>query len=426
MASDLSANVPNILYGEGDRITLLKRLLKELGQPDQAFKIIHIAGTNGKGSTSTMISALLKLHYDRIGLFTSPHLYTERESIVVNHEMIASTTFYSCLEQVYQAALTMGLQPEEDLSQFETTFLVAMVYFANRVCDYVVIECGLGGALDATNAIGDSEYAIVTKIGLDHLNLLGDNLEAIAHTKAGIIRPQRTVVLAPFQREGVETIIRNKTESQASTFIRVEEDFIMKDESGTYYINDPAYKDFSIQLGLKGTYQQENLATVMAWYLTWLKQNNRTFQITNINKALENLSLPGRFEWIQNDPAIILDAAHNVDAIEEFITSLKEEFGQQKVTLICGFLKDKDVPRIVERLVTLNADFILTQVDHPDRYMPIEQLQALFEAYAVPFQTHVEPREALEQSLKDQQTPLLIVGSFYLIKVVRSDLLGKA
>lgn len=425
MTSDLSANVPNILYGEGDRISILQRLLEHLGQPDQTFKIIHIAGTNGKGSTSTMISSLLSLHYDRVGLFTSPHLYTEKESIVVNQKMIESTDFQSCLEQVYQTALNIGLQPEEDLSQFETTFLVAMVYFAELGCDYVVIECGLGGALDATNAICDSEYSIVTKIGLDHLNLLGNTIEEIAQTKAGIIRPYQWVVLAPFQKEGVEAIIREQTASQASTFIRVEEDFIIRNKSGSYVINDPDYKDFPIQLGLKGTYQQENLATVMAWYLTWLKQNNLTFQITKINKILGELSLPGRFEWVQKDPPIILDAAHNVDAIEQFITSLKEAFGQQKVTILCGFLRDKEVPKLVERLVALNAEFVLTQVDHPDRYMSIEHLQALFETYTVPIQIFVDPHEALNQCLNDQQNPLLIVGSFYLIKSIRSDLLGR-
>lgn len=160
MTSDFSNKTPAMLYGQGDRLALLRCLLNRLGNPDQAYRIIHIAGTNGKGSTANMIACILAEYDLRVGLFTSPHLFSECESIQVNQKMIDKTAFNRLLDQVYQAAIIEGLNPEVDLSQFELSFLVATLYYAHLACDWVVFECGMGGALDATNAITSSDSTL--------------------------------------------------------------------------------------------------------------------------------------------------------------------------------------------------------------------------------------------------------------------------
>lgn len=421
MHSDLAENTPSILYGEGDRIKLLQKMLEALGDPDQAFKIVHLAGTNGKGSTSTMMAAVLKAHNLRTGLFTSPHLFTERESIQVNGTLISPKEFKASLYQVHQAALLLGLKPEEDLSQFETTFLIAMVYFADLACDYVVLECGLGGLLDATNAITFSDYAIFTKIGLDHIDLLGDNLAEIVETKAGILRPNQKAVVGPFQKEGVEEQLETLAKAKGADLIKADLSLVESASPQVYQIHLPNQPVFEVKLGLKGSFQKENLTTVMTWYADWLQDQKEVPAVERVQQALKDVSLAGRFEKVQSDPLVILDAAHNVDAMQQFVHSVKELYPQQQVTVICGFLKDKDVLEIVDELKQLPADFLLTQPDHPERALEIDKLAEIFKDQEIAVQAFEKPQEALVYAQKELKAPIFVVGSFYLIKTVRSE-----
>lgn len=421
MHSDLSPQTPAILYGEGDRIQLLRKMLKTLGQPDQKFKIIHLAGTNGKGSTSTIIAAILAAQNLRTGLFTSPHLFTERESVQVDGIMIEAEAFQSSLSQVHQAAISINLKPEEDLSQFETTFLLAMLYFAEQACDYVVLETGLGGLLDATNAITRSDYAIFTKIGLDHLDFLGDNLATIVETKAGIMRSDQTVVVGPFQKEGVENQLQTLAHESGADLISADLSLVKALEAGAYEVSLAQQPAFEVTLGLKGAFQGENLTTAMTWLNHWLQAEQRSLDVAQLQAALESLSLPGRFETVPAQPPVILDGAHNVDAIQEFVKSVEELYTHQKVTVICAFLKDKDVTDMVEKLSQLKADFILTQADHPERYLAVEELATIFTAQGIQAPSFEEPLQALKYAQETLSQPIFIVGSFYLIKAIRKE-----
>lgn len=424
MESDLSVNTPSILYGEGDRLALLKQMLEALGHPDKAYKIIHIAGTNGKGSTASMIAAILDGHDLRTGLFTSPHLYTERESIQVAQEMITADEFQDTLTQVHSVASQLGLNPVQDLSLFETTFLIAMVYFAEQRCDYVVLETGLGGLLDATNAIQASEYAIFTKIGLDHIDLLGDTFDAIVETKAGIIRPNQTVIVAPNQKVNVNSKLTDVARELHSEILLAQTDRVSLSSDQidqSYQINIDSYPSFDAQLGLKGAFQLENLQTVVTWYNHWLNKYSITFNPEIMQSTLTALTLPGRFERVHHDPTIILDVAHNVDAMEQFIVSLKNLYPQEKVTIVCGFLKDKDVSEIVSMLSKLDAHFIFTQPDHPERYLPANELKDIFLNSGVHGKSFADPSEALHFARDNESEAIFVVGSFYLIKSIRTE-----
>lgn len=422
MTSDFSNKTPAMLYGQGDRLALLRCLLNRLGNPDQAYRIIHIAGTNGKGSTANMIACILAEYDLRVGLFTSPHLFSECESIQVNQKMIDKTAFNRLLDQVYQAAIIEGLNPEVDLSQFELSFLVATLYYAHLACDWVVFECGMGGALDATNAITSSDYAVFTKIGLDHLNILGHNLSEITRTKSGIMRPNQTVIVAPNQKQEAIDILREKSEQLACHWVYSPKPLAEIQPDRRYLVRLADDCTLQVSLGLQGDYQVENLTTACLWYQAWLQEEGLLVDEKRVNHALRNLSLPGRYETVSQSPLIILDACHNMDAMEATIDTLKQEFKDQKIYIICGFLKDKDVNSMVKLLKGLKADFILTQPDFPGRTLEVEDLAVIFDKENVSTLQFKNPLEAVNYALNAKLQPLIILGSFHLIKCVRMEL----
>lgn len=408
-----------MLYGQGDRLAYLKAILKELGHPDQSYQIVHIAGTNGKGSTANMVAHLMASQALKVGLFTSPHLYSERESIRINGEMINQIDFDLILEEVSQAARSLGINPEKDLSQFELTFLIACTYFAHLACDWVVLECGLGGALDATNAISHSHYALFTKIGLDHLNILGHSLTEIVETKSGIIRPHQTIVLAPNQRQETVEIIQTKAKDFNNQLIYHTQPIVEEEQPGVFKLVEDPLTGHSIQLGLSGGYQAENLTTSLLFYFAWLKNEQLPLNVDAMNTALAAVHLPGRYEKVSDDPIVILDACHNMDAIEATIASLKHDFPNQHLTIICGFLKDKDVHHMVRALTDLSADFMLTQPDFPGRTLPVKRLAEIFAEAGVHAPTFADPKDAVIDAQTQKANPLIILGSFHLIKSLR-------
>lgn len=417
--SDLSEQIPAMLYGQGDRLAPLRQVIQALGNPDQKIKIVHLAGTNGKGSTSTLIAQLLRSHGMRVGLFTSPHLYSERESVQVNGQLIDATTFQALLDKISQVEAALNLPEEQRLSQFELTFVVALCYFAQEACDWVVLECGLGGELDATNAIGRSEYSIFTKIGIDHVNLLGDTIEEIAQTKAGIMRPNQTVIIAPNQQPNVVEVLIERAKTFDNSWIYLDKPVAKLQEGITYQVALPSVEPFMMQLGLRGNFQTENLTTAMLFYQAWLKAQGLALDSAHLKTVLKDISLPGRYERVSSEPTIILDACHNLDAVAATVETLQREFKGQRLHVICGFLKDKDVTSMVHLLHQLDADFILTQPDFPERTLPVDELAKIFKTEGIEAPTYTDPREAVTYALDHQFDPIIILGSFHLIKCVR-------
>ncbi|MEJ1320855.1 Mur ligase family protein [Latilactobacillus sakei] len=213
---EMVTQLPGMLYGEDERVTLLRQILKAMGHPDHAFSIIHVCGTNGKGSTSAMIAAILQASGYSVGLFTSPHIMAVEESIQINRQLISKAQFARLLTTVQTVLKKLGFDPTTDLSYFETLVLVALVYFKQQQVDYVLWECGLGGALDATNAVDRVAYTLFTKISLDHMALLGDTIEAIATTKSKIIRPQTPVIVAPEQTKTTLHVLQAEVRRQSA------------------------------------------------------------------------------------------------------------------------------------------------------------------------------------------------------------------
>lgn len=424
--AEFRAQHAEILYGQGDRLAPLRAALETLGHPDQAMTIIHIAGTNGKGSTAHMLSHLLQGHGFKLGLFTSPHLYTERESIQINGRMIDKAAFSSLLERV-------NSQVADNFSQFELVFLIAMTYFAEQDCDYVVLECGLGGELDATNAIAHSDYAVFTKIARDHTAMLGNTLSEIAKTKSGIMRPHQKVVVGPEQDSEVVDQLKGQQEDQADSqwFYQDHSQVTWQAHSENYCLRLLDGQEVTVDLALRGSFQCENLSTAMLCYQVWLEDHDLVFDSNLVDQALSGWQLPGRFECLSEDPPIVLDAAHNPAAIAELRVTLQARFPNQRLTIVCAFLKDKAVNDLVACLSHLEADFIVTEADFPSRRLPATDLAEVFSDYGINVAIQVNAHQAFEQAKQHSQAsnpkqPVIVLGSFHLIKTIGASYYGQA
>ena len=335
-------------------------LCEQSGNPHHQFKTIHVGGTNGKGSTSHMLAAIFQKAGYKTGLYTSPHLKDFRERIRINGEMI-NEEFVTDFVATQQATIE-SLNP----SFFEVTVAMAFSYFAKERVDIAIIEVGLGGRLDSTNVI-TPELSVITNISLDHTNLLGDNLKAIAGEKAGIIKPSIPVVIGERHPETDEVFIQKARET-ASQLVFAEDDLHLSDPKKDHqYLmttvkkgNEVIFPD--LQLDLTGTYQLKNLKTVITAVLK-LKALGYAISDEAVYAALKNVKditgLQGRWQILSEAPLTICDTGHNIAGINEVVKNI-ENTPYNKLHIIFGVLKDKDVNGVLA-LLPPKATYYFTQ-----------------------------------------------------------------
>ncbi|WP_283678168.1 Mur ligase family protein [Lentilactobacillus sp. Marseille-Q4993] len=414
------------LYNQGDRIGLLKKVLSELGNQDRQFKIIHVCGTNGKGSTATMIAKILAELGDKVGLFMSPVVGPRNSDICINFESISNREVRNIEHRVNNLpALKSG---DKRLSPFEMRVIVAILYFASGGVDFAVLECGLGGELDATNAVFTTMYSIFTPISLDHLGILGDTLAEIATAKAKIIRPSNTTIVAPSEPGVVQSIIRKEALDKGSTLIMA--DSIAVTKNGNKVSATFGDTNYEFKFGLSGNYQQTNLRTVLAWFMNFIDRHSISQgPQTLLSKALGDLMIPGRFEEINNTPKIIVDGAHNPDGISSFKETVSNEFITHELIIVVGFLKDKNYVKSMAELATLNNPrFVITQPINDNRALAVGTLAETATNLGMKIAgKESNPRHAIDKaiSLAEANTTIFCVGSFYLINPIRDYILNK-
>ncbi|GIF51141.1 dihydrofolate synthase/folylpolyglutamate synthase [Asanoa ferruginea] len=361
-------------------LSKIEELLDLLGSPQRAYPSIHLTGTNGKTSTARMIDSLLRAFGIHTGRYTSPHLETVRERISLDGEPIDEDRFVSVYREVEPLAALVDQQHNEPLTYFDMTTALAYATFADAPVDVAVVEVGLGGADDSTNVI-QAGVCVITPIGLDHTEWLGDTLEEIAWAKAGIIHKGATVITAAQPEEAARPLLERCVEVGATIareggeFGVLRRTLAVGGQVLTLQGLGGEYDD--IFLPLHGAHQAQNAAVALAAVEAFLGAGaDRQLPVETVREGFSGASSPGRLERVRNAPTILLDGAHNPHGMAATVTALQEEFAFSKLVVIAAVLADKDVIGMLDLLEPI-ADAIVVTRNQSPRAMPIEELADL-------------------------------------------------
>jgi dihydrofolate synthase / folylpolyglutamate synthase len=395
-------------------------LCERLGNPQNKFKSIHVAGTNGKGSVSHMVAAIFQTSGYKTGLYTSPHLYDFRERIKVNGNMCDQDFVVDFVRRIKPAI--EDIQP----SFFEITVAMAFDYFAQQEVDIAIIEVGLGGRLDSTNVI-TPELSIITNIGWDHMNLLGNSLPEIAFEKAGIIKQGVPVVIGEKKPE-TEAVFRETATAKNAPIYFAEENFTVENyrlsvDSISISVKSKDQSTSEYHLDLPGIYQAKNLLTVLQaidLLPKWRVSREKTQYGLMNAKRLTGLN--GRWEVIHRKPTVVLEVAHNKDGIEEMLRHL-ENTEYERLHIVLGSVKDKDPVQVLQ-LLPKKAKFYFTQA-HIPRALNAEALQFKASEFGLEGYSYEDVNLALQQALTTAAVNDLIIvcGSIFLVAEVNRELI---
>lgn len=399
----------------GSRLGLsrMRTLLDRLGNPQSRLKFIHIAGTNGKGSTAAMLSAILREAGYVTGLYTSPHLSAYNERIQINGTAISDPDFSAAAEQVRRRGEAM----EDPPTEFEVITAMALWHFAEKRCDVVILETGLGGRLDATNVIPAPEAAVITNIGLEHTEILGDTLEKIAREKAGIIKPGCPVIcyesapeaLAVIQetcaQKGVPCIPAARSHLRQGVKSLEGQTFFWKDQ-GPYV------------LALLGDHQVYNAAAALETVAA-LRERGWSLPEDAVRRGLNAARWPARFELLKRDPLVIIDGAHNPQCAQALAGSLTSYLPGRKFLLILGVLEDKDVSSMLRTLLPLAWEVLCVTPDSP-RALSAEQLAERISGLGGTASACLSMEDAVRRSLEQREHPIVACGSLYMAGAIRA------
>lgn len=382
------------------------------GEPDNNLKFIHIAGTNGKGSTSVMIAQILKEAGYKVGLFTSPSLQAFNERLQINGVMISDKELFAISNELEPLLKKM----EEPPTEYELTTEIAFNYFKNNNCDIVILEVGLGGRFDATNIIKAPELAIITAINFDHTQLLGNTLKDITLAKCGIIKPNSHVLLFEQEDEICNTVTEVCKKHNAKLTIVDFSQIHMMSQTLKGQILD--INEFhNLFLPLLGHHQSKN-ACVAINAVKLL--NKHGFNVSNdaIYNGLKNAFIPARFEIINQNPLVILDGGHNPQCFDVLINTLNEYFNK-KIVFVIGVLKDKDYKLMIKKIAPI-AKFCYTVTPNSQRALQANELSKLLTPLNIPNICCESVDHALNLAMFNTKDIICCVGSLYLAGDIRN------
>ncbi len=374
-------------------------LLCRLGNPQNDLKFIHVAGTNGKGSVSTMLSEIFIAEGKKTALYTSPFVISFRERMQINGDMISEEDLAKYTEAVVSAAQKMSDTPTE----FEIVTAIALLYFKEQDCDIVVLEVGLGGIYDATNIIPAPLVSVITSISLDHTEYLGDTPASVAENKAGIIKENSPVVVSYGQADEVLEVIKRKAAETRSEVI------ICENETEFYNGKSFMYKGKRYDLSMLGVHQMQNAVTaVETASLLGAKS-------TSIYKGIKNARLPARAELVSRQPAVIIDGAHNLDGVSVLCRTVRRFFSDKKIISIVAMMEDKLWQESLLNIESISDVVIATSASNP-RSLKAEQIGAYLHC-----EGFEDSRDAFKKALEyyDENSLILVCGSLYLASDLR-------
>jgi dihydrofolate synthase/folylpolyglutamate synthase len=396
----------------------ISSLLQRMGNPQDNLKFVHVAGTNGKGSTCNAIAAVLKAAGYKTGLYTSPYINDFCERMQINNENIPHDVLTEITEQV-KAHADIIAQTGEDITEFELVTAIAFEYFKKSDCDVVVLEVGLGGRFDATNIIKTPLVSVITSISLDHTQILGDTIAKIAFEKCGIIKRGGITVTSPEQPVDALEVIMKCCAERGNTLVSPNFNAVKLQYEGIDG-SRIEYNNNNIFIPLAGRHQLINFITAFE-ALNLLRKHNE-FHITDAQmiNGFASVRFAARMEILHHHPLIILDGAHNPAGAHTLADSIKNDLGGKKLVVIMGMFKDKDYPNCIAQIASLAHTFIAIE-SNSERALPAELVAAEAEKYCADVTACKDYKKALEQAQNatGKDGVMIICGSLFFAGEMR-------
>ena len=398
-----------------------QELLAKMGNPQNQLQFVHIAGTNGKGSTAAMTASILRQAGYRVGLYTSPYIFRFHERMQVDGQCISDAELAEITEFVKPLAESMADHPTE----FELVTCIAMEYFKRHHCDVVSLEVGMGGELDSTNVILPPLVAVLTNIGLDHTEFLGDTLEKICETKSKIIKPG-SIAVTYREKPSVEAVIEARCREVGARWMPADFDaihLISASLEGQIFDWGPYEK---LHLPLLGQHQLYNAAVVLT-IVNALREKGLAISDEAVRTGIASVSWPGRFELVARNPLFIVDGGHNPQCIEALVNNVRDYLNGRTLTILTGVLADKDYSDMYEDMAQYAACFVTVTPPNP-RALEAKDLAAYLSRYGKPVRTAetVEAGVALAKELAGPEGVVLAYGSLYMVGDIEAAARGEA
>ena len=394
----------------------LQQALHLLGDPHHHTEFVHIAGTNGKGSTAAMTASVLQTAGYRTGLYTSPHLMRYNERMQIDGVPISDEDFVEAASQVQRVCEQLGGVP----IVFEVLTLMALWYFAQQHCDIVVLEVGIGGLLDSTNVIPSPKVAIITQLGMDHTETLGNTLEEIAAQKGGIVKEGTPTVMALQEPSAVAIVQQICNQHHAPLALADPERLRVLDASvAGQTLEDREYG--KLKLPLAGEHQRKNAANVLE-AVAMLRTQGYRISDDDVREGIAKTVWPARFERLSTAPDFILDGGHNPQCLHAATAALREYYSGQKVVFLVGMMADKDTDHMLAEMASIAKSFVCIRPDSPRAMQPQLLAQQLTERFHLPACACGSVREGIAEATRQagKEGVVCALGSLYLAGEVRA------
>ena len=396
-----------------------KEMLRRLGNPENHMKVIHVAGTNGKGSTCAYLASMLSAGGKKTGLFTSPHLVKINDRFRINGEIMSDEdfviSFLKVKEVIDQAAVDGYAHP----SYFETLFLMGVDYYYRKGVEYLVLETGLGGGKDPTNCVASPLACIITSISIDHVQYLGDTIPAIAGEKAGIIKPGVPVIYDGHVEDAAKVIKARAEEMGSASYALKTEQYTLKTQSRDGIVFE--FEGTELQIPYIAEYQMMNAS--LAYFTMKTLQEEHGICDEKLKEGIKNVTWPGRMETIL--PGVIVDGAHNADGVAQFVKTVHQFRQNNRVVLLFSAVSDKEYDKMIKLICEdIKPHAVVTTQITGERQVTAEVLAGLFKEYGAENVISVpEVKGALDKALELQQDGMVFcVGSLYLIGEIKASL----
>lgn len=408
------------ILGSRPGLDSIKALLKRMGNPEKDLRIIHIAGTNGKGSTASYISHILMAAGYRVGFFSSPAVYDLCEMIQFNNVNITEEMFAVTLEQTKQAAARMKAEGLFPPTEFEVITATAYAFFQRSFCDYVVVECGMGGRLDATNVMEHTEVSVLCRIAMDHVGFLGDTLTAITKEKCGIMRKNTPVVVYPVQEKEVLDEIKKSSMVYSACVCVPDKEKLTVTQSGADGSLFSYGKYHNLQITLPGEHQIFNALTAVC-AVDCLREKGAVISKESVRKGLCNTKWSGRFEILDKDLPVVLDGAHNLNGVYAFTDAIKRCYPKKSFVGVVGMLRDKEFKECLCEFSKICRLLVLTEVDSI-RTASVDEMEKTAQELGIRYITLQSPKEAASYafSVRKEGEGIFCAGSLYNLATFKS------